>query len=57
MDEERRKHLVDIWEEVLDAIEERKAVGEFDANSKHVLLLLYGMAAMIDNAIKKPEKK
>lgn len=55
-----KKQLVALREEVLDALDDRVASGDFDANAKHMRLLLSNMTCLIDHAISqlpKPTKK
>jgi hypothetical protein len=55
-----KKQLIEFRGEVDKVIEERKALGDFDANSKYMVFLLGNMRALIDHAISqqpKPEKR
>lgn len=55
-----KKQLLEFKAEVEMVLDQRKALGEFDANSKHMIFLLGNMRALIDHAISqypKPEKK
>jgi hypothetical protein len=55
-----KKQLLQLKESVAWALSERQASGDFDANSKHMRLLLSGMLELVDHAISnvvKPEKK
>lgn len=46
-----RKQLLELREVIEGAVIERQAAGEFDANSRHMLLLLKSLLALIDHAI------
>lgn len=46
-----RKQLLEFRGEVDKVIEERKALGDFDANSKYMVFLLSNMRDLIDHAI------
>lgn len=50
-----RKELIELGLDIEDAIVERQRLGEFDPNSKHMLLLLNGMAAMLAHVIDQTE--
>lgn len=55
-----KKQLIEFRSEVEKVIAERKALGDFDANSKYMQFLLGNMRSMIDHAISqhpKPIKK
>src|SRR6266478_3131784 len=54
-----KNQLLMLKEGVEQVIYERRAVGEYNADSKHMLFLLSNMLALIDHAISqaKPEKK
>lgn len=55
-----KKQLIAFRGEVEEVLAERKALGDFDANSKYMVFLLGNMKALIDHAISqqpKPEKK
>ena len=54
-----RKELFLMRAEVEMALLEREALGEFDANAKHMILLLRNMRSLIEHAIDqtKVEKK
>ncbi len=54
-----KQQLLILKEGVESAISERRSVGEYNADSKHMLFLLSNMLALIDHAISqaKPEKK
>jgi hypothetical protein len=55
-----KKELQEFRLEVEKVILERKALGEFDANSRYMMFLLGNMRALIDHAISqypKPMKK
>jgi hypothetical protein len=53
----KKKDLLQYRSAVAEALAERIASGDFDANARHMRLLLGGMLELLDNAIKKPEKK
>lgn len=46
-----KKQLLDFRGEVEKVIAERKALGEFDANSKYMIFLLGNMRSLINHAI------
>lgn len=46
-----RKELTDFFYDVQDAAAERRALGEFDANSRYIILLLEGMEALIAHSL------
>lgn len=46
-----RKELIEFRETVENAIEERKALGDYDANSQYINHLLGLMAKLVDHAI------
>lgn len=46
-----KKQLLEFRGEVEKVIEERKALGDFDANSKYMVFLLGNMRSLIDHAI------
>lgn len=46
-----KKQLQDFRKEVDRVYEQRKALGEFDANSKYMMFLLGNMRSLIDHAI------
>ncbi len=46
-----RKQLIAFRGEVEKVIAERKALGDFDANSKYMIFLLANMRSLIDHAI------
>jgi hypothetical protein len=55
-----KKELLELRDDVDEALNERYALGEFDANAKHMILLLSNMRGLIDHAISqqpKPVKK
>lgn len=55
-----KDQLLELQEEVLNALEDRRASGDFDANAKHMRLLLANMANLFEHAIsqlQKPPKK
>jgi hypothetical protein len=55
-----KKQLVEFRGEVEKVIAERKALGDFDANSKYIMFLLANMRSLIDHAISqypKPVRK
>ncbi len=54
-----KNQLLMLKEGVERAISERRSVGEYNADSKHIFLLLSNMLALVDHAITqvKPEKK
>ena len=55
-----KKELVAFKAEVEKVLAERKALGDFDANSKYMVFLLGNMRALIDHALSqypKPERK
>lgn len=55
-----KKQLFEFKAEVEKVIAERKALGDFDANSKYMIFLLGNMKALIDHAISqypKPVRK
>jgi len=54
-----KKELVRLHAEVDEALRERRALGEYNADSKHMLLLLGNMRELIAHAISQasPEKK
>ncbi|SRR6266436_9331292 len=54
-----KNQLLILKEGIEQIISERRAVGEYNADSKHMLFLLSNMLALIDHAISqaKPEKK
>jgi hypothetical protein len=55
-----KKQLVEFRQEVEKVLADRRALGDFDANSKHMIFLLGNMRALIDHAISqfpKPERK
>jgi len=54
-----KKELVRLQAETDEALRERQSLGEFDANAKHMILLLRNMRALIEHAISQanPEKK
>lgn len=55
-----KRELTAFKGEVEKVLAERKALGDFDANSKYMVFLLGNMRSLIDHAISqysKPEKK
>ncbi len=46
-----KKELVDLYYDVEEACEERRRLGEFDANSKYVMLALEGLRVLLANTI------
>lgn len=55
-----KKQLTEFKSEVEKVIAERRALGDFDANSKYMMFLLGNMRSLIDHAIAtypKPVKK
>lgn len=52
-----KKQLLEFRGEVEKVIEERKALGDFDANSKYMVFLLGNMRALIDHALTQIPKK
>jgi len=53
-----KQKMLQLREAVADALEDRIASGDFDANARHMRLLLGGMLELIDNSMsKKPVKK
>jgi len=55
-----KNQLLALQEEVLEALDARRASGDFDANAKHMRLLLTNMANLFEHAISqlpKPQKK
>ena len=55
-----KKQLIEFRAEVEKVLSERKALGDFDANSRYMVFLLGNMRSLIDHAISqmpKPEKK
>jgi len=59
----KRKDLIELYHQIEETHLERKRLGEFDANSKHMMVLLDGMLQLTSHAIDqcslgaKPEKK
>ena len=51
-----KKQLIEFRNEVEKVIAERKALGDFDANSKYMQFLLGNMKALIQHAIDKYPK-
>jgi hypothetical protein len=55
-----KRELLAFRAEIEGLIEDREALGEYNADSKHMLLLLMGMRELVDHAISqlpKPVKK
>lgn len=55
-----KKQLMSFRTDVEEVLAERKALGDFDANSKYMVFLLGNMRNLIDHAISqypKPDKK
>jgi hypothetical protein len=55
----KRKDLIELYHSISDTHLERKKLGEFDANSKHMMVLLEGMLTLTEHAIEMtpPEAK
>lgn len=56
----KKKELQEFKAEVEKVLAERKALGDFDANSKYMVFLLGNMSHLIDHAISqypKPNKR
>jgi hypothetical protein len=49
-----KEQLRELYEYIEEAVEHRRTLGEFDANSKHIMLLLRGMQALTAHAINAP---
>ena len=54
-----KKELRELLKSTEDALSERRRLGEFDANSGHMILLLRNLCDLIDHTISQmpPEKK
>lgn len=55
-----KQQLQDLRDDIAEAVDKRKTLGEFDANSYHMMLLLRSILALTDHAIAtqaKPKKK
>lgn len=52
-----QKQLWQMREEIEDAIADRQAAGEYNADSKHMLLLLKRLLALTDHAISQLPKR
>ncbi len=55
----KRKDLIELYHTISDTHQERKRLGEFDVNSKHMMILLDGMLTLTEQAIDQcpPDKK
>lgn len=47
----KSKELIDLYHEIEDAYQERLGLGDFDANSAHMKLLLEGLLKITQHAI------
>jgi hypothetical protein len=47
----KKRDLIDLYHMMQETHQERKRLGEFDANSKHMMVLLEGMLMLTENAI------
>lgn len=53
----KRKELIELFYAVEEAANERHKLGEFDTNSKYMILLLDGMQKLVQHAIERsPEE-
>jgi hypothetical protein len=53
----KKKELIDLHNDLVEAHEERRKLGDFDANSKHVRLLLEGLLQVTEHAIEQETKR
>lgn len=47
----KKKELIELYYQIEAAHDERKKLGEFDANSKHMMVLLDGLMKIVVHAI------
>jgi hypothetical protein len=52
----KKKELIELYYAVEEAHEERKRLGDFDANSKYMMILLDGLQKAIAHAIEQDGK-
>jgi len=47
----KKKELIDLYYQIEEAYHERQKLGEFDANSKHIMVLLEGLMKTVIHSI------
>lgn len=53
----KRSDLIDLYNDIEEAVEERRRLGDFDANSKHVRLLMEAMQKLVAHGIEQMPKE
>lgn len=52
----KKKDLIELHHDIEEAVAERQRLGDFDANSKHMRLLMESMQRLVEHAIEQTPK-